>query len=225
MNATCRQAFKEGVHSLVTCGVVLPEDISMSAPMSLSHLVDEDREHFKEVVEYLESQELPYEINKDLLGDPHYSTHTVFTIINNKTGKVLATGSRMDALAKKIGNKKGMPSAHATVILPKAKKAKSKGPNLSESKFYFIQIGKDAKRESLHIINQLREDGIPVFHSLSRDKLSTQLDVATKKKFSHVLIVGQKEVRDKTIAIRNMHEHSQVVVPVKDLAKTLKKIK
>lgn len=225
MNATCRQSFKDGVHSLVTCGVDMPEEFTVDAPQSMSYLTDEDRRHFKEVVEFLESQDVPYEIDPHLLGDPHYSNHTVFSIVDSKTGAVLAKGSRFDILAKKIGNRKGLPSAHATITIPKLKKAKAKGPNIHDSKFYFIQIGPDAKRKSLHLIDQLREANVPVYQSLSRDRLSTQLQIAARKKFPYVIIMGQKEAQDNTVTVRDMINHSQVIVPVAELVKHLKKLK
>lgn len=225
LSTSCRQLFKDGAHSLVTCGTV-PGEIKSEAPSPFTFLSDTSREHFKEVLEYLETQNIPYEINKDILGDPHYTTHTVFTIVDSKTGKILASGSRFNMLGKKIGIRKDIPCASVTLHLTKNKNVRaSEMPDLRKSKFYFIQFGFEAKLKSLEVIELLRKVKIPVYQSLSQDKISSQLEIAKKMKFPYVLIMGHKEAQDNTVLVRNLESHSQVAVPIQDLPAYLKKLK
>lgn len=225
LNSNCRQIFKEGAHSLVTCGSV-PVEISNEAPSPFTFLSEPNREHFKEVLEFLEKQNTPYEINKDILGDPHYSTHTVFTIVDPKSGKILASGSRYNMLAKKTGHKKDIPCACVTIHLTKDKNVKSSElPDLKKSKFYFIQVGFEAKLKSLEVIELLRKAKIPVYQSLVQDRISVQLEIARKMRFPFVLIMGHKEAHDGTILVRNLETHSQSIVRVEDLPEFIKKHK
>lgn len=224
MNADCRQLFKDGVHSLITCKEGIREDILADAPSPLNYLSDNSRNNFKEVVEYLESQNIPFKINKDVLGDPHYSSHTVFTILDKKTGKILATGSRYNQLARRMGGRKEIPSAGISLKLKDPKQV-PKSKLMKSAKFFFIQIGLDAKRKGLKVIEELRKEGIPVYQSLLNDKLSTQLLNAKKAKTPYILIMGQKEASDNTVVVRDANTHKQSAIPIKDLIKHLKKLK
>lgn len=225
LNPTCKQVFKDGTHALVNCGQV-SEELQVSAPSPFTFLSDSSREHFREVLEYLETQDIPYEINKDVLGDPHYSTNTVFTIIDEKTGKILASGSRYNGLAKKVGIRKDVPCAVVTLNVDKDKTVSPRQlPDLSKSKFYFIQLGFDAKLKSLEVIEALRKAKIPVYQSLSKDKISSQLQIAKKMKFPYILVMGQQEAKEGVVLVRDIHSHSQEAVKIEDLPKHLKKLK
>lgn len=50
------------------------------APQSLSHLSEASVNHFQEVLEHLETLEVPYRINPTLLGHRQFCSHTIFEI-------------------------------------------------------------------------------------------------------------------------------------------------
>lgn len=223
MDSECRQLFKDGPHALIACGTTLKPEVKAQAPSPLNYLTDNNRQHFKEVIEFLDSQNVSYEINKDILGNPHYSTNTVFTIIDKKTGKILATGSRYNQLARKAGLKKDIPSVGVTLRLATLKEVPlARLPKDSKIRFFFIQLGYQAKLKSLEVIDMLREARIPVHQSIARDKLSTQLAKAKKHKVPYVLIMGQKEAHDGTVVVRDVESHSQISVPISELITYLK---
>ena len=68
----------------------------------------------------------------------------------------------------------------------------------------------------------LRQAKIPVHQSISRDKITTQLAKAKRYKVPYVLIMGQKEAHDGTVVVRDVESHSQISVPIKELANYLK---
>ena len=77
----------------------------------------------------------------------------------------------------------------------------------------------------MQIIEELRNSKIPVFQSLSKDKLITQLAKAKKLKVPYVIIIGQKEAFDGTVVVRNMATHSQVSISKEKLVDYLKNLK
>jgi len=224
MNATCRELFKKGSHSLISCNA-LSKDILAETPDPVNFLSDSHCSHLGEVVNFLESHEIPYEINKNILGNPHYSTDTVFTIIDEKTGEIVATGTRYNHLARKLGYRKDVPSSSIHIKLPAKNKPKKKQVPYAEPKFYLIHIGQEAKTKSLKVIDALRKIGISVYQSLGRDKLSTQMQIAQKKNFTHLIIMGHKEAIEDGVIVRNMYNHEQDFVPINELPAYLKKIK
>ncbi|MFT5180112.1 MAG: histidyl-tRNA synthetase [Candidatus Paceibacteria bacterium] len=225
MSQTCKQLFKEGSHSLVSCGSKEVKKMSEEAPSSLDFLSEDDRKHFSEVIEFLESENIPYEVNKNVLGDPYYSSHTVFTIINKKDGKIVATGTRCNNISKKVMGRKEMPTTSLTLLLNNPKKASVPAfPERARHKFCFIQLGNDAKFSGLKVIETLRKAKIPVYQSLSRDRLSSQLEIAERNRVPYILLMGQKEAMDQTVVVRDTKTHSQIPVPIKTLVPYLRNI-
>ena len=71
----------------------------------------------------------------------------------------------------------------------------------------------------------LRENKIPIYQTLSKDSLSTQLANASKIGTPYCIIFGQKEAMDGTVIVRDMKTHSQDIVRIEKLSEYLKKLK
>ncbi|MEN9647911.1 MAG: hypothetical protein RLY57_715 [Candidatus Parcubacteria bacterium] len=227
VSATCRHIFKKDALAAHTCAIEEGDEIALAAPQAISFLNDEARTHFQEVLEFLETLKLDYKINNALVGHRGYSSDTIFTISasDGKGGSVIvAAGSRYNTLAKKTVNKKDIPAVGITLYLPPLEKSAKPPKPLKKSSFFFIQIGFEAKLRSLEVIEILRKSKIPLYQSLSRDKMSAQLTIAEHEKFPYVIIMGQKEAMDNTLLVRNMNTRSQDTVPISKLPEYLKNI-
>ncbi|MEZ6209470.1 MAG: histidine--tRNA ligase [Candidatus Paceibacterota bacterium] len=206
-------------------------EINEGAPDSLSSLSPSGKKHFKEVLEYLDEMGIEYRINKNLVRGLSYYTHTVFEIIEeNEDGAsmTIAAGGRYDYLAKSIGGKKDVPAVGGSIgvdrIIESSWYNKLAPRIMKKPKFYFIQLGFDAKLKSINIIEILRQNKIPIMQNLSKDSLSQQLAIAEKSGVAYAIIFGQKEALDGTVIVRNMKDRSQDVVKIDNLASYIKKI-
>jgi len=74
----------------------------------------------------------------------------------------------------------------------------------------------------MQLFDKLRAEKIKVAESFTKDSLKNQLELANRVGARYVLIIGQKEVVDGTILIRDMESGVQEVV---DLNKTISEIK
>ncbi len=193
-----------------------------NAPKPMSYLSDTSRTHFKEVLEYLESLNIPYEINHKLIGSRSYCSETIFEIKSQK--EVFAIGERYNGLSKKVWGKKDVPAIGVTLhIHPHyIQKINTKIKKEEQPKFYFIQFGDTAKKKSLPIIESLRKAKIPVHQSLSKDKLSVQLTQAEKLNIPYIIMMGQKEAIENTVVVRHMITRSQDTVEIDLLISHLK---
>lgn len=226
LNTDCKELLKFGGHTLVTCNVKGVQHLLKEAPAPLEFLSEEHRNHFKEVLEYLQSQNIPFEINKFVLGDPHYSSHTIFTIFDEKSGKILATGSRYNDLSKKTVLRKGIPAVSVSIKIPKLKQVPhTKQPKFEDCDIYFIQLGYGAKLKSLEVVETLRKAGIPVHQSIGRDKMATQTQFAHKKGVKYILLMGQKEALENSICVRHLETNSQKTIPLTSLVEYLQNLK
>lgn len=200
------------------------QELIDEAPQAMSFLSEAGRVHLKQLLEHLEELGIHYEVNGHLIENKNYSTHTSFAI-KDDTGKLLAIGSRYNALGRKIGYRRDLPAAGMRICFKEKKARKKVKAHMFPQKcFYFMQLGPEAKLRSLTIIEELRKKKIPVCHSLTRDKAAGQLSSADNMKMPYVLIMGKKEAHDNTVAIRENTTRSQKVIPITDLTKELSKI-
>lgn len=221
MSATGRDLMKRSPFAFVAGAPERDAAIVAGIPDPMSFLSEVDRRHFAEVIEYLEAQRIPYEIDRRVVPDPHSSGKTVFRIESD--GEVLAAGARYDALARKVGLKTDIPAAYALVSLKKPRPAAAACDFLpADARYYLFQIGSEAKRRSHVVLDVLRKARIPCAHSLDCDKLSIQLSVARKFGHPYAIVMGAREAIDGTVIVRDADSRNQSLVKVEDLPKILR---
>jgi histidyl-tRNA synthetase len=206
--------------------------INAGAPDSISYLSAAGKKHFKEVLEYLDQMNIPYQIDKLLVRGLSYYTHTVFEIIvQNEEGQnmTIAGGGRYDYLGKQLGSKKDIPAMGGSIGMDRIVEQpwfKDLAPRIMKKpKVYFIQVGNEAKLKSLNIIEILRKAHVPIMQSISKDSLGSQLAVAEKSEVPYVMIFGQMEAVHDTVIIRNMETRSQETVAISELSAYIKHLK
>ncbi len=228
LQSHCRQAFKKDPFLVLNCKNEKCCSAKEDAPKLIGCLSDESREHFKLVLEYLESLDIPYKINNCLISDHRYASGTVFEIKQKSDSqriadKSLAIGFRSDEAWKKLGFKKEA-SIISIKIDFKSDFEKRQLPKIKKTSVFFIQLGDEAKHKSLKVIDILRQENIYINHSLGRDKLIGQMAMAEKLKVPYILIMGKKEAMEDTIMIRDVATRSQETIKIADLALYLKKL-
>ena len=211
------------------------QEINEGAPDAINSLSNSCKKHFKEVLEYLDEMEIPYNLNKNLVRGLSYYSRTVFEIIQQpeegqEGGPIsIAGGGRYDYLGKQLGSKRDVPAVGFSIGVDRITEMpwyKDLSPRIiKKPKIYFIQLGTEAKLKSLNVIEVLRKAKMPIAQSLSKDALGAQLAIAEKLKIPYALIFGVKEAIDKTVIVRDMSTRSQKTVDQDKLLEYLRKLK
>lgn len=235
----CRAFLKKDVFKVLECAQEKCMLVKEQAPKPIATLSEESRAHFHEVLEFLESMDVPYTINNCLIGGKEYYTRTIFEVKTEETTNklfpkakfdlVLARGGRFDDLGKRLGSKKEIPAVGISITmgglgLLEAKK-KLDRKNAKKTSVYLIHLGMSAKQQGLSALEILRKAKIPVHQSLSKDKISVQVAAAEKMNVPYTIIIGQKEALEGTAIVRNMTNRSQETVPLSTLPLYLKKVR
>lgn len=234
--ADCRQRLGKNPLRVLDCKEEKCWKIIKQAPQAINYLCNECREHFKEVLEFLDEIELPYNLNPYLVRGLDYYTKTVFEIFEEhgitqeeKKRNALLAGGRYDNLVKKLG---GLPTPacggaigiERIVNLIKTKEVKvSSLASTAQTKIFLAQLGDLAKRKSLNLLESFRKKKINIAESFSRDSLKSQLAQADKIGVKYTLILGQKEVLENTIIIRDMKTGQQETKKMKEIVGIMKK--
>ncbi len=226
INSSCRQDFKKNVLCLLSCDHEKCKKVMEDAPKPMNFLSEQSRIHFKEVLEHIETLGIPYEIDNSLVAERTFGCQTVFKITNkNEEGeKTLASGVRYNTLAKKIGFKRDLPSIGAKIEIKDFNNKGMISRKVEKPLVFFVQIGFEAKMKSLLVVEMLREAKIPSYHSLSKDKLSSQLSIAENMKIPYTIIMGQKEAVENSVIVRDMSNRSQETIKIETLTDYLKKV-
>lgn len=232
--ANCQRRFKENPLRILDCKEEKCQKIVENAPKMIDRLCDECKEHFKQVLEFLDEIDVPYILNPYLARGLDYYTKTVFEIYENtpegQRQGALSGGGRYDNLLKLIGGREtfacgGSCGIERIINLMKEDK-KIHFVQSSIPKVFLAQLGNVAKRKALLLIDEFRKAKIPILESLSNDSLSTQLRIADRMGADYSLILGQKEVIEKVIILREMKTGKQSEIEMdKVVSVVAKKIK
>ena len=227
----CKKRLHENVLRILDCKEEKCQPIKVGAPQTLDHLCDECKLHFKEVLEFLDETEIPYNLDPYLVRGLDYYTKTVFEVFyqNKEQGApqvALGGGGRYDRLVKLSGGKDiaacGMAGGVERIMnLMKSQDVKiSKG---NKEQIFLAQLGNLAKRKSLKLLGDFRKAKIKISESFGKDSLKAQLSRSNRLGLKYTLILGQKEALEDSIIIRNMKTGKQETIKLDKVVETIKR--
>ena len=76
----CKCRFEKNPLRILDCKIDGSKEIMANAPKTIDFLNEESRKHFEDVKKYLDSLEIDYEVNTNLVRGLDYYTHTVFEV-------------------------------------------------------------------------------------------------------------------------------------------------
>ncbi len=202
------------------------------APQMIDFLDDNSREHFMSVLEYLDEGDIPYKLNSRLVRGLDYYSHTTFEFIlksdeEEVSPSALLGGGRYNYLLEELGAPEETPAIGMAMgverVIRALKDAGIEGNPPIRPDVFLAQIGETARKRALKLFEELRKEGFMVTSNISKNKLSDQLSIASKAHAKITVILGQKEMIDSTIIVRDMVNGSQETIPQEDLIKALKK--
>lgn len=229
MPITARESMKE--HSLKALLSLMQEDheLAYKCPNPLEFLNDQSRKHFREIIEYLDMTETPYEIDPKMVSNYDCYSDALFSIEDldsdpTEQTRLVVNGGRYNKFVFDK-TRSHIPAAGIILSLNNTGKSVSRIPKLKDTKadVYVVQLGFGPKIRSLMIIEELRRAGVLVKHNLSSDSLSAQLREAEASGMRYAVIIGQKEFIDQTVILRDIHERNQENISPIQMVRKLKR--
>jgi len=194
--------------------------IIKSAPKIEDYYTKEDQDHFDQVKIFLKSMNIPFTVDPLLVRGLDYYTQTTFEIISNDLGAqdALLGGGRYDGLIKSLGGKDtpaiGFAAGMERILMALDDIAINKKTTPT---IYIVCIDKEALGSLQKLSTNLRKIGYKVLFETLRRSMRAQMRDANKYNADFAIIVGQQELVNKTIQLKNLSDGNQETIELKNV--------
>jgi histidyl-tRNA synthetase len=206
---------------VLDCKVPRCAEIAADAPSLLSHLTDDDREHFDGLQETLTKLGTPYRVDGSLVRGLDYYTRTLFEVLGSGEGlgaqNALLGGGRYDQMVKSLGGP-DTPAIGFAMGLERLLMAMPDGDPEPHIDAFIVSAQPGVRSEAALLGRQLRDVGIRVESDLRGGSLKSQLRRADKMNARFALILGESEVESGVVQLKDLRAQTQEEVPRSDVA-------
>ena len=225
----CKKRYDTKPLRLLDCKVDGDKDFMKDAPKMEDSLCDECRSHFEAVKEHLDAVGVKYSLDSRLVRGLDYYTKTAFEIKYSPLGaqSAVAGGGRYDGLVEEIGGNStpavGFAAGLERVLL--ALESQNLLPKLDiKTEVFVVALGDEAKLPAFKLLEELRKNGVKAAMDYSGRSMKAQMKQANKCAAPYVVIIGEDEVKNNAVQLKNMTNSEQETVAFDKIVEHLKKI-
>jgi histidyl-tRNA synthetase len=193
-------------------------EILKDAPVIYDFLSEDDKTHFIEVMDLLDGLNIPYTRDNHLVRGLDYYCRTTFEITSEVLGgqDALCGGGRYDNLVELLGGKPtpaiGFAAGVERIMI--ALNEKTPQSENFECDIYVITMLRDSIKTGMIVANQLRQSGFRVEMDSLRRSMKSQLREANKMRAKYTAILGEEELKNKKITIKEMGTGDQKTIEI-----------
>ena len=195
-----------------------------NAPSILDYLDDESQAHFDEVRAMLDSLNIPYVIDTNMVRGLDYYNHTIFEFITtiDKSELTICAGGRYDSLVEYFGGPEtagfgfGLGLERLLLVLDK------QGIELPVEEsldVYIAVLGSGANGKALELVQAIRYQGFKAERDYLGRKIRAQFKSADTFKAKTVITLGESEVESGQVNVKNNSTREEVTVSFEELTK------
>ena len=195
-----------------------------NAPSILDYLDEESQVHFDEVRTMLDSLNIPYVIDTNMVRGLDYYNHTIFEFITtiDKSELTICAGGRYDSLVEYFGGPEtagfgfGLGLERLLLVLDK------QGIELPVEEsldVYIAVLGSGANGKALELVQAIRYQGFKAERDYLGRKIKAQFKSADTFKAKTVITLGESEVESGQVNVKNNATREEVTVSFEELTK------
>ena len=213
----CQRRSSTNPLRIFDCKVESCRQLVAKAPVLMDHLCDDCVDNFQSVKDHLDSLGVSYTVDPHMVRGLDYYNRTTFEAITPHLGaqNAVGGGGRYDGLMKTLGG----PDLPATgfalgmerlILLLDEQTAVETGPN----RLFVACLGEEAQRRGFGLVQELRLRDLFVEMYYESRSLKAQMRRADKLSVTHVLILGEDELKKGSAVLRNMKAGTQEEIPL-----------
>lgn len=223
---TCKGRYDRNPMRILDCKSPVCQEKVKGAPFMLDYLCEDCQIAFDDLKKNLDAMEISYLVDPGIVRGLDYYTKTAFEFVSNKIGAqgTVCGGGRYDHLIEQIG---GPPipgvgfglGIERLLLLLEASGVPIPEP---ENVDVFIAVmGERAKNFGLKLMRDLRKHGVKTeMDSLGRN-IKGQFKYADRLDSKYTIVIGDNELDQNIVSIKNMETSSQKEVPLQDILKEI----
>lgn len=223
----CHRRYEQNPLRILDCKVDHDNPIVQSAPQLSDYLNEESKEYFQRVLNALDALGIPYEIDNRLVRGLDYYTHTVFEVVSTRKDSgaqaTVFAGGRYDHLVEYFGGPELSGMGFAIGLERLLMLATEEGYEFTlpkELDAYVISLG-NVGSTPLVIANKLRDKGYKCEVNMTARSLKAQFKSADRNKAKYIIILGEDELKDGVVNLKNTATREQVTVSIDDIEKQI----
>ncbi len=220
----CKLRYKRNILRILDCKNEGCQRIIQELKLGNGYLCPECKAHFAQVKAGLDILKIDYEIWPYLVRGLDYYTRTVFEIKHQDLDSqqdALGAGGRYDNLVIDLGGPQtgaiGFAFGMERLLLVSKPQAKTGLTNL----VYIISLGQEAGLLALRLLDKLRNSGIASDTDYEEKSLKGAMRKANDLGARYVLIVGEDEIKERVVSLKDMEKGEQEKVPLEEIVSKL----
>ncbi len=211
----CRRRAQRNPLRTFDCKVPQCRKVMEEAPLLEDYLCDACRGHFEQVRAHLEELGIPFVVNPRMVRGLDYYTRTAFEVVAEGLGaqNAVAAGGRYDRLVSELGGPdiSGIGFAigmeRLLLLIPPE-------PAPPTALLFIAALGEEAQKMAFRWSWALKRQGLPTMVDYRGRSLKAQLRRADKFAIPFVAIVGEDEIAQGEVILRDMKKGTQERVPL-----------
>ena len=220
----CQLRLENNILRVLDCKNEDCQKIVKALALKDAHLCPDCLAHFNEVKNGLNSLGISFEVEPQLVRGLDYYNRTVFEFTHSNLGSqdAIGAGGRYNNLIKELGGPDigGIGFAFGVERLVLVSEISAEKP--LNRIVYLITLGAAAKTAGIKILNQLRSSGITCDTDYQDRSLKAAMRAANDAGARYVLILGEDELKNEVISLKDMSNSTQREINIQDLTRELK---
>ena len=226
---TCKGRLDRNPMRILDCKSPVCSKIAADAPKILDYLCDDCRAHFDAVQQYLNTMQIDFTVNPEIVRGLDYYTRTVFEFVSNEIGAqgTVCGGGRYDGLLEELGGKP-MPACgfgmglERLLLLMDAQNTPF--PDRKGCDIYFASMGDKANLEAARLALDLRNEGLAAQFDTVGRALKAQMKYADKLGALYTVVLGDNELETRKAQLKNMKDGTLTEISLDDFTDTFQSI-
>jgi histidyl-tRNA synthetase len=213
----CQRRINTNPLRVFDCKVETCASTIANAPSILDFLCADCESHFSQVKSFLNDLRISFALSiPEWFAGLDYYTKTAFEVKSNALGaqNAVAGGGRYNGLVSSLGGPE-VAGIGFGVGFERLISACRKMEKINLKPIYLLPRWVNRHKSSLlALTNELRRAGIVAEMDYADKSLKSQLKRADKLNSSFALIIGDKEIEEKQVVLRNMQTKDQQTIPL-----------
>ena len=225
----CKNRLNKNPLRILDCKIDYEKDVIKNAPKMRDFLTPSAKEYFEKVKEYLDAANIPYIVDDKLVRGLDYYTDTVFELVSTSENAgaqaTVLAGGRYDNLVKEMGGPElsGIGFACGLERLVMMAQEENELTNIELQVDYYIIDMTKGSTYAFMVADTIRKHLFNVEMNVYDRSLKSQFKSADRKLAKNIVIIGEDEMNNSSLTIKNSETKNQVNIKFKELETYLEK--